>query len=932
MDSEDQTNPRCRRMIAHIAIFAVVAIGFVMKPIPLVWASTEAGFGDLPSHRINVRPVPRPSALAHAQGAFNDGSDIETASQTEERNHPSFGQANLNNDVPSEIATALDSFEESSNFARIAWNEPKGFAAFQRAGLLWLLIEGENPSIAVEALNPSASDLLLPEVVQVQSLAGTLVGLSMAPTIFPHVSWDEHGILVQTRRDVGGIAAHQVVASGLASSDEFVLPAQGSVVEFVDPVIGDHLQALLTLDPSRQPASIAQYDVEFLPSFHGFVWKPLIGPLATRISTNATVLIRKEDQRAAATMAVRSPGDGAPNHRTKVDASPSDVRGILETPTMTVTEPWTVVTDHEQGASKSKTDTVSVGSVSEGVAIRQSMDEPGHASEPEFLGIVNLEEDVRGYWHRRAGLLEAMNTEVPAQELAARIELAKVELAYGLGAEASSTVAPLLDVEPSGLNLVPRAIDAAASILMGRAEPALQTLQHEEYTDDQELSLWRLVAASGLDEWDIVSSNLASASATLADYPNELVMRLGPDVLLAHVRFDQLQDAYRILDQLIEVDRHESGTFPGDLFRANLLLTENRNGAAAEALTSAMDTLTWHHLVTARFQKTMLDRANGEAIPDTIRALEDQQRLWRGHVDEIDMLLRLADLYGLVENRMAALNILLIAREYLSTNKDDPARVATLEEKMRAILRAGLVESVGADPLGSLALVNSYGGILSGFEDKAGIVTQLAQHLADSGFEDAALRLTRQYLYREDGSAVPEAHRMVAAFHVQAGRPNLAIEQLSAVPEAERINSDTLMMAEAFLESDDYSNALKALDHLSGPESQRLRERALFRQKEWEALVNRDRRSSNSEANKAPDGDEGDGFSPQEIIAYAAAGQSISDNLTTNATQLGTPQRHALLNALNVEAPIESNVDDLLSYARERTSHLRAFTETLNQD
>lgn len=143
---------------------------------------------------------------------------------------------------------------------------------------------------------------------------------------------------------------------------------------------------------------------------------------------------------------------------------------------------------------------------------------PGQIQLDEFI-----EKDPRRLFARREKLIgQAGESEAEALD-EKRIEIAKLFVANGLGAEALGVLNTLeIDSGARSSSHISRILKAAANIQMYRFKEAVGGLSQAELMEDPDAAMWRTIAAAGDQNWSLARESVLLAESVRDDYPVSL--------------------------------------------------------------------------------------------------------------------------------------------------------------------------------------------------------------------------------------------------------------------------------------------------------------------------------------------------------------------------------------------------------------------------
>ena len=317
----------------------------------------------------------------------------------------------------------------------------------------------------------------------------------------------------------------------------------------------------------------------------------------------------------------------------------------------------------------------------------------------------------------------------------ARVELARLFVADGLGAEALAVLDATKASNGRPGNSAgsgPKALRAAAEVLLGRTDRAADLLTGLPGPPDADTALWRAAAEAGLGRWEPAAEALNRAGRAWATYPPRLRLRLGVSAatILAHT--GRVDDALAALRELAALPLSTTERARLSLLKGTVQARAGRSREARDTLATALRDGDLSTRVAAAFALTQLPAARRGETVDALGELTRQRLLWRGHPDEATMLAALADVQRQHGKPADALATWRVA---LARTRDGTA-AAEFTERMCDTLAAALSAEETGDAVTAYALYRSYPDLtakLGGAAAKA-----LADRLAGAGLTEAA--------------------------------------------------------------------------------------------------------------------------------------------------------------------------------------------------
>lgn len=712
--------------------------------------------------------------------------------------------------APAELPVVISATKLGGASAEIAfrWAAPVPAAVFVRGQTLWAVFGSAASAIEIDAeafraaIGQHVTGLRRERHPTATVLRLALAGERAALVHRAGASW-----IVTLRPADGEVGTAE--ASGLEPRDRgLLLPGIKALASLVDPVVGDRLGIGLALSPTGPRLVDSRFvGLRLMPSAQGAVWREL----------------------AAAVTPDDLSGDGL---------ILTAAHGVLPTP---AAETVAALPSAEPTFARPAVEIPDPAPTERAVEVPVAVDEhdpprPTASRERSPLGLAPFATgDFRA---RRAALQAGMATAAGPMREAARLDLARLLVVHGLGAEALE----LLDAarveadEAAGAGTAQAALTGAALLLMDRAAEAAKRLGDPRLAADDEVALWHGAAAASLGEWDQGLLDWERGAAHLATYPLDLQATLavpGVRLLLETGRADA---AFELIDRLTALDLRSDRL--RSLRRLEALALE-RDGAADEALAAwraLAETGPLEERAVARAAATDLALAAGQiSMEEAIATLEADRRDWRGQKDELRLWRRLAILQHEAGRIDEALETLRTAMH----RTPPPAEAQAITGEMSAIFAEALAE-LGAgrrSPTSALLLYRRYQELMPGGPEGDDLALSLSAALLATGLANAGAEILDDRLEL----AVPRDARRarlglgLARLHAASGAFDRTLATLVDSTPLDAVDADLMaerqrLVAEA-LAATSGSAALAG-----GSAPSRLRARAAFDAGDWPAV------------------------------------------------------------------------------------------------
>jgi hypothetical protein len=415
---------------------------------------------------------------------------------------------------------------------------------------------------------------------------------------------------------------------------------------------------------------------------------------------------------------------------------------------------------------------------------------------------------------RMQGAVAAAAAVPAAARGAARQEVAEAMMALGMAAEAQS-VLELATATDARIEQAPvrKALAAAAGLLSGRGSDA-DGLDDHKLDGSDEIAIWRaLKTAFQMPENAAAAEVLANAAPLLLSYPQDLLQRLLPRAVETMVLGGQGSAARKIMDA-------RAGDTSLDLARAYL---QQRNGDDPSSAIAMFQKLTAspNRLVRVRAARAAaeLQLATGQSDAGrTAQVLAKLLYAWRGDEQEIDLRLRVAQLYAKANEWRSSLQLL---RE---TAQLWPERGEQLRARLVTTFAASISPSsqAGLKPFDLVTMAEENADLMPDGEPGLRLAEHVTQALAELELPGREIPyLEKMITTTPKGAAQAAFGGRLSQVRLEQGDIAGALEVLkSTVPEAmppELLESRTLVFASSVARLGDMASAVNALTQLDTP-------------------------------------------------------------------------------------------------------------------
>ena len=383
-----------------------------------------------------------------------------------------------------------------------------------------------------------------------------------------------------------------------------------------------------------------------------------------------------------------------------------------------------------------------------------------------------------------------------------------------------------------------RTLYAAAELLAGRPDAAFRRLNHPEFDNDADASVWRGLAAARTQRWREAEDALDLATTVAHDYSDHIRQMMLLDGVEISLMDQQFGSASAALAEVNPAYLDDESIARYNLLRGRIAVAKNQPQEAFEAFKASRDTGylpvandAWLQDIKLRQQEKVID------VDQAIDELEGLSVVWRGDDVELNALRTLAHLYVDKGEYRHAFETLRSAAD--SNPDSDVARV--LQEEMNAVFSSlfldGKVDELSA--IKALSLYYDFRELTPVGRRGDEMVRRLADKLVEVDLLDRAADLLKHQVdNRLKGAARSQIAADLAMVYLLDSKPNLAIDTLRRTRQSQLPLSlerqRRLVEAKALAELNKVNLALDLLKPLEGDDIEQLRADILWRAKRWQ--------------------------------------------------------------------------------------------------
>ena len=680
--------------------------------------------------------------------------------------------------APAEPAAAPGAAGADSFGLRFDWDEPVAAAIFRRAGFLWIVFD--KPTAQDVAALKAAGANAIRTVEQIPDPGATVLRLDTVAGVNPFPRREGLAWILDFRRQplsAGTPVAVKAQPDSPSGPRVFVpVPEPGKAVGVTDPAVGDTIVVVPVIPLAHGvPRSYVYPEFRIVPSSQGVVILPAIDDLRVRPLRQGVEL---------------SSPDGLQISRVSPEAEANARFGSLR--------PLTRVLDLEAWA------------LSEPLAFRA----------------------------RQRGLLGAAAASQGEAREQARLDLARLYVANGWGAEALGVLGMLGADRPEIMEEAEfRLLRGIAGFLMHRLDDAGAQFDHASLADNDEGVFWRAAALAGGGDRIKAARGLIRTGAITRPYPKPLRLPLG--LLISETAIDvgdtkTAQHYLEVLDLDTPTPKEQSRI---DYVEGRLRELVGDFDDAISAWESVMDGPYRPSRAAAAVARVeLLLKLQRIGRPEAIEELETLRFAWRGDEFEFNLLRRLGDLYLAEEGYREALRTLRQAATHFRTHEEAAAVTQLMADTFSKLYLEGAADAL--QPITAIALYEEFKELTPAGPLGDEMIRKLADRLVAVDLLDRAARLLQgQVEFRLKGVEKTRVGAQLALIHTMALEYDKALAALeaSATPglPPELAQQRRHLRAKALVGMERVDDALALLEDDDSVDADLLRADVFWQRREW---------------------------------------------------------------------------------------------------
>ena len=442
------------------------------------------------------------------------------------------------------------------------------------------------------------------------------------------------------------------------------------------------------------------------------------------------------------------------------------------------------------------------------------------------------------YVRNKQALQYALGDERPDVRQQARFRLARFEFVNGFYPEVLGILRVMAANGEEVENTAPfRALRGAAMFMMRRYQEAAEDFNHFTLANEEDARFWLAAARSQISDPKAQAETMIQTGALIRAHPRRVKIPLALMGVEATIAAGDDFGAQGFLDMVRKERPSVNELAAIDYMDGKLNEKIGELQVALQQFRKAEESPSLMYSVLAKRDRMELEHKLGTiTTAQLIEGLEQLRYRWRGDHTELEMLLRLADLYGEEKDYGTALRTLKITTSYFS---GDP-RVDEAANKMTGIFEKLYLENEAEklSPVTAIGLFEEFRSLVPPGEKGDEMIRKLADRLVSVDLlQQAALLLERQVQFRVTGVDRARIGSRLALIYLLDEQPEKALAVLNdtATPEAGReLNAQRRRLeARALTDLNKVDEAVLLLGTDTTPETKQLRAEIYWRAQQW---------------------------------------------------------------------------------------------------
>ncbi|MGE3333787.1 MAG: tetratricopeptide repeat protein [Rhodospirillaceae bacterium] len=442
------------------------------------------------------------------------------------------------------------------------------------------------------------------------------------------------------------------------------------------------------------------------------------------------------------------------------------------------------------------------------------------------------------YVRNKQALQYALGDERPDTRQQARLRLARFEFVNGFYPEVLGILRVMAANDEDVENTAQfRALRGAALFMMRRYQEAAEDFNHFTLANEEDARFWLAASRSQISDPKAQAETMIQTGALIRAYPRRVKIPLALMGVEATIAAGDDFGAQGFLDMVRKETPSVNELAAIDYMDGKLNEKIGELQVALQQFKKAENSQSLMYSVLATRDRLELEHKLGTVTTaQLVEGLEQLRYRWRGDHTELEMLLRLADLYGEEKDYGTALRTLKITTSYFSGDE----RVNEAANKMTGIFEKLYLdgEADKLSPVTAIGLFEEFRSLVPPGDKGDEMIRKLADRLVSVDLlQQAALLLERQVQFRVTGVDRSRIGSRLALIYLLDEQPQKALDVLNdtTTPEAGReLNAQRRRLeARALTDLNKVDEAVLLLGTDTTPETKQLRAEIYWRAQQW---------------------------------------------------------------------------------------------------
>lgn len=442
------------------------------------------------------------------------------------------------------------------------------------------------------------------------------------------------------------------------------------------------------------------------------------------------------------------------------------------------------------------------------------------------------------YVRNKQALQLTLGDERPDIRQEARFRLARFEFVNGFYPETLGILRAMVATDSEIENTAAfRALRGAANMMMQRYQEASEDFSHFTLANEEDARFWLAAARSQIADPEDQAQTMIQTGSLIRAYPRRVKIPLALMGVESAIAAGDDFGAQGFLDLIRRETPSPNEQAAIDYMDAKLnekigeLQVALQQYRKAEASSSLM-----YSVLAERDRLELEHRLGTVSTAQLIDGLEQLRYRWRGDHTELEMLLRLANLYTEEKDYGTALRTLKITTSYFENDERVDEAAAMMSDIFERLYLDGEADKLS--PVTSIALFDEFRSLVPPGEKGDEMIRKLADRLvAVDLLPQAELLLERQVQFRVTGVERARIGSRLALIYLLDEKPEQALDILrdTQTPEASReLNAQRRRLeARALTDLSKVDEAVLLLGTDTTPETKQLRAEIYWRAQKW---------------------------------------------------------------------------------------------------